>query len=432
MNRKQKRLALITEAKGIAAKAQAENRDLTADEIERATAIKSEVADLDDQIKAEDEAREALKAVVAADTDDDEAQTAGVVGGAKASGVQVVDRQEKRDALVLGEAFVKSTAYEAFRKAHPSGVGNGSNVALGRVHVGSADQVIPGRKADLLATPLAHIPNLRYPTIDVIDRPRLTLLDVISRGSMAGNFEYLQVTGVTRRAAIVAEATGATDEDGGDADPLKPISTFTTSLADAKAYTYADGYEITTQMLSDAPALATFLNSEIPYSISAVLEDKILNGTGTNGEPKGIRNTTGVQAQAFVTDALTSIRKAISKVTRVGGQVTAVMVSPELDEELDLLKDTTGRYLGQGPWGTGPGTVWGRPRIVSEKLSGSKDAILGDFSTVALLDREGLSIEAFNQHKDFAQRNKVYVRAELRAGQVIWRPNRLVIAKVAA
>jgi len=75
--------------------------------------------------------------------------------------------------------------------------------------------------------------------------------------------------------------------------------------------------------------------------------------------------------------------------------------------------------------------VWGRPRIVSEKLSGSNDAILGDFSTVALLDREGLSIEAFNQHKDFAQRNKVYVRAELRAGQVIWRPNRLVIAKVA-
>ena len=47
------------------------------------------------------------------------------------------------------------------------------------------------------------------------------------------------------------------------------------------------------------------------------------------------------------------------------------------------------------------------------------------------LDREGLAIEAFNQHLDFAARTRVYVRAELRAGVVIWRPNRLVVVKAA-
>ena len=48
-----------------------------------------------------------------------------------------------------------------------------------------------------------------------------------------------------------------------------------------------------------------------------------------------------------------------------------------------------------------------------------------------LLDHEGLSVVAFNQHKDYAQRNMVYVRAELRGGVVIWRPNRLALVKTA-
>lgn len=425
MNRKQKRLALITEARTLAEKAQAENRDLTEDEQARALAIKSEVAELDRLIKADDEARAALKAITEAETEetDDETPTP----GQKADRIEVRDRPKAP--LSIGDAFVKGDAYKAFQKAHPSGLGAGSRAHLERTRVGDLNDAL-GRKA-LITTADAHIPNLRYPTLDLVDRPELTLLDVIGRGTMAGAFEYLQVTGVTRNAAIVPEATGAVDEETGeDLDPLKPISEFQTAIADAKPYTYADGYEVTTQMMSDAPALATFLNSEIPYSINTVIANKLLHGTGTNGEPRGIYNTTGVQQQAFVTDALTSIRKGISRIRRVGGQVTAVLVSPELDEALDLLKDTTGRYLGQGPWGTGPGTVWGRPRIVEEQLSGTNDTILGDFRTIALLDREGLSIEAFTQHKDYAQRNKVYVRAELRAGQVIWRPNRLAIVKI--
>ena len=58
-------------------------------------------------------------------------------------------------------------------------------------------------------------------------------------------------------------------------------------------------------------------------------------------------------------------------------------------------------------------------------------ALMGDFKQVQLLDREGLAVTAFNQHADFAARNLVYVRAELRAGVVVWRPNRLALVKAA-
>lgn len=429
MNLREQRKALIAEARTIAEKAKSESREFTPDEVARANEIKSEVEDLTAKIEAADEAAKAVAALTA-DAGEDEVADAAVLGGGAKSGVVVHERPQRTD--TIGDAFTKSDVYKAFAKAYPSGVGNGSNVALGRVNVGSMNDALQGRKS-LITTADAHVQNLRYPTVDLIDRPRLTLLDLISRGSMAGAFEYLQITGVQRNAAIVAEATGATDEETGeDLDPLKPISSFTTALADAKPYTYADGFEITNQMLSDAPALATWMNTELRYNLDTKIEEVLLDGSGTNGEPRGILHTSGVQNQSFVTDALTTIRKAITRVTRVGGTVTAVLVSPELDEELDLLKDANERFLGQGPWGTGPATIWGRPRVVSELLSGTNQAILGDFRTVALLDREGLSIEAFNQHKDFAQRNKVYVRAELRAGQVIWRPNRLVVAEVAA
>lgn len=434
MNRREQRKKLIAEAKSIIAAAAADGgRDLSDEEIERTQTIKSEVDTLTKAIDSADAAREGLKGIVDGDEGDEpEGGTPRDPGsGTKGSGFQIRDRASGPE-LTFGEAFVKSEGYEAFKSRYPSGVGAGSNVSIGQTKLGDFKSFVAGQKANLLTTDLAHTQPIRYPTIDVIDRPRLTLLDIIGRGTMAGSFEYVQITGVNRGAAIVEEATGATDASGADLDPLKPLSDFTTQLADAKPYTYADGYEVTTQMLSDAPAFATYLNTELGYSINRVIEEKLLRGSGVNGEPRGITTTTGVQRQAFDSNMVTTVRKAITRVTRVGGQVSGVLMSPELDEEWDLLQDANQRYYGQGPYGTGPGTAWGRPRIVSELLSGTNEVIVGDFSTIALLDRDGLSIEAFNQHADFARRNKVYIRAELRAGQVIWRPNRLVIAATTA
>lgn len=437
-SKKEQLKALLAEARTLNEKA---SNGLSEDEVTRVKALRTEIESLSKAIKAEDEAKEALKSMVADDLGDYDGDNnqggGGGPGGAKGvigDRIEVKDRPTGPTMYVgWGDAFVKSEGYKAFQRQHPSGLGEGSRVEIGKSRLGDFKSFTPGLKADLLTTDLAHLQTIRYPVMDMIQRPRLTLLDIIGRGEMAGNFEYVQITGVNRGAAIVEEATGAKDpETGEDLDPLKPISDFTTTIADARSYTYADGYEVTNQMLSDAPAFATYLNSELGYSINTVIEDKILRGTGVNGEPKGIYHTSGVQIQAMVKDMATTIRKSITRVTRAGGQVTGVLMSPEHDEAWDLMQDANKRYYGNGPFGSGPGTAWGRPRIVSELLSGTNDCIVGDFSTIALLDREGLSIEAFTQHKDYAQRNKVYVRAELRAGQVIWRPNRLVRATLPA
>ncbi|MFE5159647.1 phage major capsid protein [Streptomyces sp. NPDC056697] len=411
--------ALLDEAAAISAKAAEENRDFTEDEVTRINEIKTEADEVETKVKAADAAQAAA------------AEMAGKTSSPPRPGaMQVKDRQEETDAASFGARFVKSGLYAEFRKQHPTGLGQGSAVDIGRVKVGSMADWLAQRKATAapLQVALGHVEPIRMPMVDQVDRDNLTILDLVSRGQADGAFEYLQVTSVTRNAAVVPDEILP-----GDAT-VKPTSTIQTELADAKPYTYADGYDVTNALLSDAPALATYMNNELEYSLDSVIEDKLLNGTGTSGEPKGILHTTGVQELTYTpgTTAMAqvkAIRKAITKITTLpGGNVTAVLMSPEDDEAWDLLQDTTDRFMGQGPFGQGPSTSWGRARALSQRLAPGT-VILGDWRQVALLDVEGLSILAFNQHKDYAQRNLVYVRAELRAEQVIWKPNRLIVVK---
>ena len=106
-----------------------------------------------------------------------------------------------------------------------------------------------------------------------------------------------------------------------------------------------------------------------------------------------------------------------------------VILSPEDDESLDLLKDGNGRYYSGGPFGVGPATIWGRPRVSSSKVPVGT-AIMGDLSSVHMLEREGLSVQAFNQNEDDARHNLTYIRAELRELVLIREPAKLLIADV--
>ncbi|MYR76539.1 MULTISPECIES: phage major capsid protein [unclassified Streptomyces] len=422
MTLREKLQALLKEAADIVAKAkEGEGRDFTEDEVTRINELKAETEDLAAKVKAADDAQAAAAAMAGKAADRPKPKLSGVK-----------DRQEDGDAATFGARFVKSSLYEEFRKQNPSGIGEGSPVDIGRVQVGSMKEWLGGRKATAapLQVALGHVAPIRMPMIDQVDRDDLTILDLISRGETAGNFEYLQVTGVTRNAAVVADEILP-----GDAN-VKPTSTIQTELAEAKVYTYADGYDVTNQLLSDAPALASYMDNELRYSLDWVIEDKLLNGTGTGGQPKGLLHTTGVQELTYTPGAdamaqVKAIRQAITKVTTLpGGTVTACLMSPEDDEAWDLLQDANDRFFGQGPFGQGPNTSWGRARALSQRLAPGT-VILGDWRQVALLDREGLSVLAFNQHKDYAQRNLTYVRAELRAAQVIWKPNRLIVVKPA-
>ncbi|UOE45479.1 phage major capsid protein [Agromyces larvae] len=416
MNLKEKLAALQKELRDIQSKAAAEKRDFTDDELTEIETKAAEVSELKARLERIAKSEQALADLVELGKSDDSAE----------------DVPEDLASVPLGERFTKSGSYQTFQKQFPSGaIGAGTPVKIDSVRIGSMKDFFANRRnaKAVLTTDVARLQPIRVPTVDLVQRPKLTLLDLISRGQTGGSFEYVQITAVTRNAAIVPEATSADDDAA-----LKPVSDLTTALADAKVFTYADGFDVTNSLLADAPAFASYLENELEYSLDSVVEDYLLNGTGADGQPKGVLHTSGVQSQAIASDApmdlVKAARRGITKVTRLqGGTVTAVLLSPEDDEEIDLLQDGNERFYGQGPFGSGPQTLWGRPRAVSERLEKGQ-FILGDFRQIALLDREGLAVQAFNQHKDYAQRNLTYVRAELRAAQVIWKPAYLVVGEV--
>jgi HK97 family phage major capsid protein len=415
MNLKAKLAALQKELLDIKKAAAEEGREFTDDEMATIESKAAEAAELKARIERVEASEKSLAELVELGKSDASAE----------------DNPDSFDQVPLGKRFVKSDAYESFKTKHPSGVGAGTPIKIDSARIGSMKDFFANRRTAkaLITTGTAHVQNIRMPMVDQVDRPRLTLLDLISRGETAGNFEYLQVTAASNNADVVPEAT-AVDDDAA----LKPVSDLTTELADAKVFTYADGFDVTNSLLSDAPALATFMETQLEYNLDSVIEGYLLNGTGLNGQPKGILHTSGVQSQSVATtdpmDIVKAVRRAITKVTRLqGGTVTGVLLSVEDDEEIDLMMDNQDRFYGQGPFGTGPQTLWGRTRITSELL-GAGEFIVGDFRQLALLDREGLAIQAFNQHKDYAQRNLTYVRAELRAAQVIWKPAHLVVGTV--
>lgn len=365
---------------------------------------------------------------------DDTAMALNAIGGGT---VVEKDEDEGRSGQespgrTVGERFVKSEAYKNFRKTHPSGVGKDTPISIKAEHIGGGPI---RRKADPAPLDSGATGNARaVRTNDVDDlvyRPERRLLDLITRATTnLPYFQYRQIISKTNNAAIVAEATSTTGTT--PATGLKPLSTLVTKTADARAYTYADGMEVTNQELSDDGIIQSLIDSTLTENLEIEIENILLNGAGTADEPAGILHTTGVLQQAFVKDVPTTVRKAITKLrTTSGAPIRGVLLNPEDDETWDLLQDSQGRYLGAGPFAAGPSTAWGYERINSQSIQVGQ-AIAGDFSTIHLLQLEALSVLAFNQHKDYAQRNLTYIRAEERAVQLIRNAARLCVIDLTA
>ena len=403
MNKKDLLLKKLDRASELAAK----GTELTDEEVTEANALVDEIASLKAEVAAADATAKRLAGLARADVHE-------TTGTGDATGT-------------LGERFVASDSYKSFRETNPSGVSKGTPINIAAKGIGFV------RKADpnpLSTSGVGNVLPTRLPGIDDLAYRRpTTFLDLITTGvASSASLQYRQLVSVTSNAGIVGEAKTSTGTDM--AGGLKPLSTLTTQTKTANAFTYADGIEITNQELSDDGALVTLIDGILRQNVDLEKERVILSGAGTDDEPAGILHTTGVLAQAFDTDAITTIRKAKTLLSTTSNTISqAVVLNPEDDEAFDLAQDAQKRYYGNGPFGVGPSTIWGIPRITSQIVPVGT-AIMGDFSQIQLLTLEPMSVLAFNQHKDYAQRNLTYLRAEERSLQLIRQPAKLAVVTI--
>lgn len=394
----------LKSAREIAEAAKSAARDLTADEMKTIEDHLQKADEIAGQIEAATKSTDLLNRLSGAEIVEPEAikQAAEQMGGS------------------LGERFVKSGAYQDFRQSHPSGIGSGTPVRIEAKGLGGIDELGIGQKATIVTTTgqpaPARLPGYRS---NLIDEP-ITFLDLVTTGSTQASWiEYAQIVSETNNAAIIAEGE------------LKPLSDVTTAKAEAKAHTYADGFDVTNQTLADDGALAAFMQQRIAWHVRNKVEDVLINGDVASNV-KGILNTTGVQAQAFTTDVITTIANAMQKVEARQVAPQAIVMNPADAWALSLTKEANVGYVLGNPLQQSLNPSPFGVRLVKSNRVAAGTALVGNFTGVQLLEREPLSVVAFNQHKDYAQRNMAYVRAELRALQFIYAPADIVVADLTA
>lgn len=279
----------------------------------------------------------------------------------------------------------------------------------------------------------AFVVNEQSGIVESLGRRPLTIRDLLSvRRTGSDTVEYVTQTSHTNNAAPVAEATSSatptTGASSGAALTLaagggyKPEGAWAFARATAVVKTIAEWVPATKRALSDVAALEGLINDELRADIAEAEETQILAGDGTGENLTGIATWSGTQTQAFSTDIIVTARKAITKAQVVGRvNPTAFAFSPGDVEKIDLVRDSTGQYLGGGPFREGQRTLWGRPYIESQALS---DGVgwLADWKKGVLWDREQTTVTMTDSHADFFIRNLIAILAEERVAFAITRP----------
>ena len=413
MNLKAQRAAALKAAQEVIKKAQDEGRDLKADEIADVEKFHAEIKGLDEKIGEAKKSADLIAELAGADTQTQDE--------ANAESDQPTDGGGAPKARTLGERFVKSAGMKALRTQYGSAVRDTKNpIYVEARDIANVDELGIGSKATITTVTGQPTPN-RLPGYrsELLDEP-LTFLSLISTGTTDSSWlEYAQIVSETDNAAIVPEGE------------LKPLSDVTTAKAEAKAHVYADGFDITNQMLADDGAIATFMETRIRQHVNNKVEDVLINGDVT-ANVKGILTTSGVQAQAYDTDVITTIAGALAKIEKVQATPQAIVMNPADAWKLSLTKEAGVGFLMGNPLqqGLNP-TPFGVPLVKSNRVKAGT-FLVGNFKSVQFLQREALSVVAFNQHKDYAQRNLSYVRAELRGLQLLLAPREIVVGKLSA
>jgi HK97 family phage major capsid protein len=268
---------------------------------------------------------------------------------------------------------------------------------------------------------------LTYPGQQILAAPlmplqrKLMVRDLLAQGRTNSLAIYYQrETGYTNNAAPVSEGT------------LKPKSDITFDIVHGNVTTIAHLLDISLQMLSDVPFIQSYVENRMRYGLKLVEENQLLNGSGTGQNLNGVYTlATAYAAPAGVhikgnEQDLDKLRIAMLQVELAFADVTGIVLHPTGWANIELLKDTQGRYLIANPQQTTTGTIWGRP-VVSTLAMTAGHFLVGDFQQYAqIFDRQDANLAISFENKDNFERNMATMRLEERLALAVYRPEAFV------
>lgn len=304
----------------------------------------------------------------------------------------------------LADAIGASAGFKSFAAGETRGYGlRLSRDAMGQKAVTTSIAGTPGG------------PTLAQPTrLDSIAAPtqrRLTIRDLLPVQRIeTGSLELVRENSFTNNAATVAE--------GG----MKPETHFAFGLQTVPARTIAHWTHLSKQVLSDAPMLASYIESRLRYGLQLSEEFQFMQGDGVGQNVLGLIPQATAYAAPFLVPGATHvdmIRLAIAQLEDSYNVPTGIVINPLDWARIQLQKNGDGDYLNER------GT-WDIPRIVT-KACPVGNFLVGDFTIGAmLLDRWEVTVQVATEDGDDFVRNMAKILVEERVGLAVLRPDAFV------
>lgn len=269
--------------------------------------------------------------------------------------------------------------------------------------------------------------DILTPDIDpVIDRrPRtvsniLDLLPVRSTGT--DQVKYFIQTGFTNAAATVARRSGS--NYGAYAESDLSVEPRTANVVKVGHYVRSDA-----DSLSDAGQLQALVEDELAWGIRAVVEAQLLAPTNT---PQGLPSLLADAQQATYAagasgaELIDAVREAkkMAEVSLLPGDF--VILDPAAYMAIEVAKNASGSYLGNGPFGGANGALWGLTPVVSQTITPGT-IVVGSTRGVTLFSRRATEISVSSETADDFLRDAIRVKASARLALVVRRPEAMVV-----
>jgi HK97 family phage major capsid protein len=256
-----------------------------------------------------------------------------------------------------------------------------------------------------------------------VDRRKLIIRDLIAGGTTTlSSIPYVrELNAETNETSASTVAEGAT----------KPEATIEFVDDDAPVRTIAVTLPITNQLLADAPAVVSYINGRLSYMLAFREEAETLNGNGISPDLKGLMKY-NIQTQTFTTGEIAiTLGNAIAKIENKNGYPNGVAMSPTNYWQMVTNREAGAIFDAGTPFSSTAMTVWGLPIVKTRALT-ANHALVADFRLGAqLFDRSPATTVYFDQHSDFAVKNKTLIRAEERVALAMYREDWFVDATVA-
>jgi HK97 family phage major capsid protein len=328
---------------------------------------------------------------------EDQSEADGLFGRVAKQQQQRQQQQQQTPALESreswGDTFVRSDEFKGYR-------GRGTS-AMFTLDADSVQQrALPTGIAELVAAGLKGTP---YSVDTTAPAPPTPLMDNVTQVQVSGNaIEYIAW------AKIAGGATKVPEKSPKPSAEWAPVVTPTT------LDTFAVYTQLTRQLLEDAPAVRSLIDSELRRDVARAEEADATAVLAAAGA--AIPDVTA-------DDLLSSIRVGIGTVQAAGYQAGAVLLNPAdwAALDVDVYGSTlNGPTIGQRFWGLTPIASTSQP---------AGTAVVGDFrAAVHHYFRSAISLYISDSHGDTFLSNVFTLLCERRSKTVVVRPQALVQA----